>query len=79
MTDRSRFRPVAGVLTLLQTVRALYPGRLTLYPHYFDRVMGTSSVREASERGEPAAKIAAGFEAGLAQFARRREPYLLYA
>ena len=79
VTDRSRFRPVAGVPTLLQTVRALYPGRLTLYPHYFDRVMGTSSVREAFERGEPAAKIAAGFEAGLAQFARRREPYLLYA
>ena len=40
--------------------------------------MGTSTVREALERGEPAEQIVAGFKPGLAEFAKLREPYLLY-
>ena len=47
-------------------------------PSYFDKVMGTSTVREALERGEPVEKIVAGFQPGLAAFAKLRAPFLIY-
>ena len=40
--------------------------------------MGTATVREALERGEPAEKIVANFAPGLQEFAQTREPFLLY-
>jgi hypothetical protein len=49
-----------------------------LHADYFDKVMGTSTVRVGLERGKPAAEIVAGFEPGLAEFANVREPFLLY-
>ena len=78
ITDRSVYRPVATVLAELAVIKQLYGDKLELHASYFDKVMGTSSVREALERGEPAEKIVAGFKAGLEEFAREREPYLLY-
>jgi hypothetical protein len=59
-------------------IKQLYGGKLELHASYFDNVMGTSTAREALERGEPAEKIAAGFQPGLAQFSKLREPFLLY-
>jgi len=41
-------------------------------------VMGTSSVREALQRGEPVEKIVAGLQPGLDDFAKLRAPFLLY-
>jgi hypothetical protein len=35
-------------------------------------------VREALERGEPVAQIVATFKPGLNDFAKLREPFLLY-
>jgi hypothetical protein len=52
--------------------------KLQLHADYFDKVLGTSTVREAWERGEAIDRIVARFEAGLEEFARLREPYLLY-
>jgi uncharacterized protein YbbC (DUF1343 family) len=78
VTDSAAFRPVAAVLAILTTVRRLAGGKLELHADYFDKVMGTSAVREAFERGDAWETIAAGWDAGLADFARRREPYLLY-
>jgi uncharacterized protein YbbC (DUF1343 family) len=56
----------------------LYGDKLELHASYFDKVLGTSSVREALERGEPAAKIVEGFKPGLEEFAKLRMPFLLY-
>ena len=47
-------------------------------PADIDKVMGTSTVREALERGEPVEKIVASTQPGLKEFAKLREPYLLY-
>jgi uncharacterized protein YbbC (DUF1343 family) len=76
--DRNTFHSVAATLAVLSVVKNLYGPKLKLHSDYFDHVMGTSMVREALERGEPTDRIVAGFERGLAEFAKLREPYLLY-
>jgi uncharacterized protein YbbC (DUF1343 family) len=78
VTDREQFRSVTVTLALLQTVRKLYGAKLELHDDYYDKVMGTSSVREAFLRGTAFEKIVDGFAPGLAEFARQREPFLLY-
>ncbi len=78
VTDRVAFRSITVALALLETVRRLYGAKLELHADYYDKVMGTSKVREAFERGEGHAQIVATWETGLREFAQRREPYLLY-
>jgi len=76
--DRNAYQPVATTLSILSVVKELYGSKLEFHGEYFDKVMGTSSVREALERGEPVEKIVAGFQPGLSEFAKLRAPYLLY-
>jgi len=78
VTDRNVFQPVATTLNILSVVKQLYGDKLTFHASYFDKVLGTSSVREALERGEAMDKIVAGFQPGLDNFAKLRAPYLLY-
>lgn len=78
VTDRAPFRSVATTLALLETIKRLHGAKLELHADYFDKVMGTSLVREAFVRGEPWQKIAAAWDPGLAQFARERQAFLLY-
>lgn len=76
--DRETFASSTTTLAILQTVKRLYGGKLELHAEYFDKVMGTSTVREAFERGEPFEKIVAGYAVGVAEFAKLRSAYLLY-
>ena len=78
VTDRNAYQSVATTLAIQSVVKQLYGDKLEFHAAYFDKVMGTSSVREALERGEPVEKIVAGFKPGLDGFARLRQPYLLY-
>ena len=78
VTDRNAYQSISTVLAELAVIKELYGSRLELHAEYFDKVMGTSSVREALERGEPAAKMVADFAPGLKEFAALRQPYLLY-
>jgi uncharacterized protein YbbC (DUF1343 family) len=78
VTDRETFSSFTTVLAILQTVKKLCGARLELHAEYFDKVMGTSRVREAFERGESFEKIVASCAPGLAHFAREREAFLLY-
>lgn len=78
VSDRQQFRPVATTLTILATVKSLYGNRLEFHAEYFDKVMGTSTVRLALERGETGGQIADRFNKELAAFDRLRRPYLLY-
>ncbi len=79
VTDREAFRPVASTLAILQAVQKLPGQKLELHADYFDKVMGTSTVREAFVRGEPWEEIVARWESGLADFAKLRAPFLLYS
>lgn len=78
VTARDAFRPVRTTLAILQVVKQLYGAKLELHADYFDKVMGTSNVRERFERGESFTQIAAPWDAPLAEFGRLRAPYLLY-
>lgn len=78
VTDRAAYRSISTTLQLLQTVKKLYGAKLELHDRYFDKVMGTSSVREALLRDEPVDKIVASWKPGLDEFAKLRQPYLLY-
>ncbi len=78
VTERAAYQSVATTLAILCEIKKLYGDKLELHASYFDHVLGTSSVREALERGESAEKIVQGFEPGLDEFAKLRSPYLLY-
>ena len=78
VTDRNAYQPVATTLAILSVVKQTYGDKLELHAGYFDKVMGTTTVREALERGEAAEKIVAGFQPGLAVFAKLRAPFLIY-
>ena len=51
VTDRAAFRSVATVLHIVKTVRDMYPDKFDFHADYFDKVMGTASVRKALEAG----------------------------
>jgi uncharacterized protein YbbC (DUF1343 family) len=78
ITDRNAYQPIATTLAILSAIKKEYGDKLEFHAEYFDKVLGTSSVREALERGEPVDKIVAGFQPGLDGFAQLRAPYLLY-
>lgn len=78
VTDRAAYQSIATTLAILSVVKQTYGDKLELHAGYFDKVTGTSSVREALERGEPVEKVVAGFKPGLDEFAKQREPFLLY-
>ncbi|HXT11814.1 MAG TPA: DUF1343 domain-containing protein [Candidatus Angelobacter sp.] len=78
VTNRDAYRPITTTLAILSAIRKEYGDKLKFHAEYFDKVLGTSSVREALERGESVDKIVAGFQPGLDQFAKLRAPYLLY-
>jgi uncharacterized protein YbbC (DUF1343 family) len=78
VVDRNRYRPVATALHILQTVKKRHPAEFQFHADYFDKVMGTASVRTALESGVPVDTIVGGFAAGLDEFARLRQRHLLY-
>ena len=79
VVERAAFRPVATTLALPAAIRRLPGAKLELHADYFEKVLGTATVRAAFERDEATADIVGRWEAGLAEFARTRTPFLLYA
>jgi len=78
VTERGAFRPIATTLAMLRVVRQRWGEKLELHADYFDKVMGTSTVREAFERGEETRVIAERWRVGLEEFGRMRREFLLY-
>ena len=78
VTDRAAFRSVAAILHIVKMVREMYPDRFAFHAAYFDKVMGTDSIRKALEAGTDVIAILADMQAGLDAFAALRKPYLLY-
>lgn len=78
VTDRRAFRSVATVLHIVKTVRDMAPDKFAFHADYFDKVMGTASVRQALEAGADVAAILATMQPGLDAFAALRKAYLLY-
>ncbi|HVR72999.1 MAG TPA: DUF1343 domain-containing protein [Planctomycetota bacterium] len=78
ITDRRAFRAVTAAVHLIETIRLLHPGKLEIRPATFDRLAGTSSLREARERGAPAEEIVEGWRQEVEGYLARRFRFLLY-
>ena len=80
-SEGSAFRPVRTGLTIISALLRLYPGQVRFLeggPPFFDRLIGQAWVRPALLDGTSVATIEAGWEDGLARFAERRAPFLIY-
>jgi uncharacterized protein YbbC (DUF1343 family) len=79
VTDRSIYRPLRTTLWIIKMVKDMYPEQFSFYPRYFDKIMGTSKVRLALERGEPSLEeVLNSFDQDVTHFTEERRPYLLY-
>jgi uncharacterized protein YbbC (DUF1343 family) len=78
IADRGLYRPFAAALHLIKLVREMYPEKFLFHADYFDKVAGTSRVREGLERGAGVEEIVGASEEGLRRFAELRRKYLLY-
>ncbi len=78
VTDRAAFRSFEAFLQVVEAIRDMAPGKFEFHKDYFDKVMGTSRVREALEAGKPVRAILDGLKPELDAFLELRKPYLLY-
>lgn len=81
--DRELAMPLEIVLYLLATVVEAYPNHFEFLEndgtHFIDQLAGTDSLRLALVEKRSPADIVQGWRSGLDEFARRREPFLIYA
>jgi len=87
ITERERFQPFLTALTLLGQIVRSYPEELAWRPppyEYefeklpFDIIVGTDSIRRNLDDGFTQEQLVEHSARGIAAFAERREPYLLY-
>ena len=78
VTDRAAYDPTVTAVYLLTAIRRRHPTELGWIPKHFDRLAGTTRLREAIEAGEDPAAIVRGWEGERRMFLERRRPVLLY-
>jgi uncharacterized protein YbbC (DUF1343 family) len=76
--QRAAFKPFEMTLFIIKTTMDMYPEDFEFYDEYFDKIMGTSKVREALQKGMTVEDIMKKYESELAGFRAQRIPYLLY-
>jgi len=84
--DREAFSPLHTTLGIIQTCQGLAPERFAYLPPYpgeglhnhFDLLAGTGTLRQSLKSGQSAEEICASWQPGLADFIKRRQPYLRY-
>jgi uncharacterized protein YbbC (DUF1343 family) len=75
--DRDDFQPIEATLHVIEQIMKLQPGSLE-FNSAFDRLTGTSQVREALLKGDSVAAIEKSWEPDLKEFMKIRKKYLLY-
>lgn len=78
VVDRHQFRSFNTSLFIMKTMMELYPESFTFHDEYFDKIMGTSRVREALKRGVGVEDIIESYTEELDSFSKLRKSYLLY-
>ncbi len=76
--DRGKYRPFETALHIMKTVKDLYPDKFRFHQEYFDKVMGTSKIREVLEKGEEIRNIVQSYTNELRDFSEMRKSYLIY-
>lgn len=87
VTDRQAFKPLLTGIAIFRAAAQLggkhFQWRGDAYEFVedvpaFDLLCGTDTVRQGIERGAPLSALVEGFDREAAEFARKRQPYLLY-
>jgi uncharacterized protein YbbC (DUF1343 family) len=78
VTDRAVYDPTVTAVHLLTAIRRRHPTEFAWIPKHFDRLAGTTRLREAIGTGSDAAAIVAGWETDRQRYLDRRRPALLY-
>jgi uncharacterized protein YbbC (DUF1343 family) len=78
VTDRAAYDPTVTAVYLLTAIRRLHPTELGWIPKHFDRLAGTTRLREAIQAGEDPAAIVRDWGPARARYLERRRPVLLY-
>jgi uncharacterized protein YbbC (DUF1343 family) len=76
VTDRQAYRPVRTALVLIDTIKRRQPDAFAWGPS-IDRLTGSDKVRRAIDAGQ-LAPLLDEWDRDAAEFARLREPFLLY-
>ena len=85
VSDRERIDSCLTGLTLLSTIRALYPEETTwwhvpgmAFPFGIDRLMGTDKVRQGLEQGQEPKELIRNWAEESKEYRQACTPYLLY-
>ena len=78
LVDRNKYQPLATTLYIIKTIRDLYPQQFKFHEEYFDKIMGTSLIREYLQKGKNIDQIINSHSQQLRGFREMRKPYLLY-
>ncbi len=78
IVDRHQYKSFDTSLHIIQTVMQLYPEHFEFHDAYFDKIMGTSRLRESLERGVGVRNIIESYIEELDSFSKRIKSYLLY-
>lgn len=76
--DRSRLKPFYSGVLIVNEIRRMYPSKFEWKIGHFDRLCGTSKVRQAISNGTSMKELSAGWQAELQSFQRIRKKYLIY-
>lgn len=78
VTDRGAYDPTVTAVHLLAAIRRRHAAEFAWIPAHFDRLAGTSRLREALDAGTDPATIVSGWAAERKRFLARRRAALLY-
>ncbi|MDH5468247.1 MAG: DUF1343 domain-containing protein [Candidatus Aminicenantes bacterium] len=78
VVDRNQYRSFDSSLFIIKTILEMYPENFKFHTEYFDKIMGTSKIREAIEEGTEVRDIVSIYQEELSRFSKQRESYLLY-
>jgi uncharacterized protein YbbC (DUF1343 family) len=79
VTNREAYQPVRTALTIIDTVKKLYPNDFQWRSdNWIDKLLGTDTVRKELDTGESVDDIVAEWQKDLDAFKQLREKYLLY-
>jgi uncharacterized protein YbbC (DUF1343 family) len=79
VTDRNTYDPIRTALSIIATVKALYPHDFQWRSdNWIDKLMGTDTVRKEMDAGEPVDQIIKEWQPSLDAFKKLRQQYLLY-
>lgn len=76
--DPAAFRPVLTAVALIRTVLEVHPGELEFREAAFDRLAGTSALREAILSGKDLEEIRGAWSEGLRRFRDRVHRHWIY-